>query len=459
MVQRFRHWIAFLLTCLLVTGGTFAAFAATKPINNVSIKVSSDLEAGTRLPSIEVGSDTAPDGGVAVNKSGSHYTVTSAEWVDKSSGTVKTADEPQMRVRLEPENVSEYYFLASYKKSNIRVSGGTFVSARRDGDALEVTLRINPIKGRFDMPKDAFWNEQNLGEARWEQPENDSGYYDVQLLRDGKNVHRVDATSARNFNFYPYMTEPGDYMFKVRTVSGTSDQKKYGKDSDWLESGELQITDRYVSDGKGQQSQNPAVNKGTEDKVGWFQEGDFWKYRYPNGKVCQDGWLMLNGLWYLFDAQGAMLTGWQVKDGQTYLLHTDGQMVSGWFKLGDIWYYFRPTEEPPYQAGSMAAGGWRVIGPYYYYFNPDGSLYTGWLTLNGKRYYLNTLDNGLQGAMFTGWIIRDGQTYFANSNGEIAEGWYEIDGQWRYFYPGTGEMAKNTYIDGLYLGDDGIWRN
>ena len=61
--------------------------------------------------------------------------------------------------------------------------------------------------------------------------------------------------------------------------------------------------------------------------------------------------------------------------------------------------------------------------------------------------------------MFTGWMIRDGQTYFANSNGEIAEGWYEIDGQWRYFYPGTGEMAKNTYIDGLYLGDDGIWRN
>lgn len=50
MVQRFRHWIAFLLTCLLVTGGTFAAFAATKPINNVSIKVSSDLEAGTGFP-------------------------------------------------------------------------------------------------------------------------------------------------------------------------------------------------------------------------------------------------------------------------------------------------------------------------------------------------------------------------------------------------------------------------
>ena len=72
----------------------------------------------------------------------------------------------------------------------------------------------------------------------------------MQLYRDNKSVHKVSKTSSRTYNFYPYMTEPGDYMFKVRTVAGTSEQKKYGKNSDWLDSGELQITDRYVSDGK-----------------------------------------------------------------------------------------------------------------------------------------------------------------------------------------------------------------
>lgn len=453
-----KRLAAFWLVFLLLTGTCLEVMAATKPINNVSIKVSSELEAGNRLPNIDVGSDKASEGGVAVSTSGSQYSLSSAEWTDKSSAKVMTADAPTMKVVLEPTDVSEHYFLASYKRTNIRVNGGEFVSARRNGDALEVTLRISPVKGSYDSPKDAFWNEKNLGEARWEQPENDSGYYDVQLLRDGKNVHRLTAVSSRNYNFYPYMTEPGDYMFKVRTVAGTSEQKKYGKNSDWLDSGELQITDRYVSDGKGQQSQNPSTVKGTEDKIGWFQEDDIWKYRYPNGGLAQNGWAMLNGQWYLFDEQGRMLNGWQQKDGYTYLLHTDGAMVVGWFRLGETWYYFRPETEYPAPAGSMVSGGWRVIGPYYYYFNADGSLYTGWLTLNNKKYYLNTLDNGLQGAMFTGWIIRDGKTYFADANGEIAEGWYKIDGLWYYFYPETGEMARSTFIDGLPIGEDGVWR-
>ena len=88
----------------------------------------------------------------------------------------------------------------------------------------------------------------------------------------------------------------------------------------------------------------------------------------------------------------------------------------------------------------------------------DGSLYTGWLKLNGKTYYLNTLDNSLQGAMFTGWIKRDEKTYFADSNGELLEGWNQIDGQWYYFYPETGEMARGTRIDGFPIDEDGVWR-
>ena len=106
----------------------------------------------------------------------------------------------------------------------------------------------------------------------------------------------------------------------------------------------------------------------------------------------------------------------------------------------------------------MAPGGWRVIGPYYYYFNDDGSLYTGWLFKDGHWYYLNTVDNSLLGAMFTGWIKRDGKTYFTDSNGEMAEGWCCIDGAWHYFYPGSGEMAHNTEINGFRVDEDGIWR-
>ncbi len=60
--------------------------------------------------------------------------------------------------------------------------------------------------------------------------------------------------------------------------------------------------------------------------------------------------------------------------------------------------------------------------------------------------------------MFTGWINRDEKTYFAEANGAIVEGWCQIDGQWYYFYPGSGELARNTWIDGQYVDGDGVWK-
>ena len=129
-----------------------------------------------KLPKIQIGG-TPDTGGVSVSGSGSKYSVTEAEWVDKSGDELKAAEEPQMRVTLEPEDVSEDYFPASYKSSSVKISGGTFVSARRDGDNLIVTLRVKGVKGDFGQPEEAYWNENNLGEARWEKPDNASGYY------------------------------------------------------------------------------------------------------------------------------------------------------------------------------------------------------------------------------------------------------------------------------------------
>ncbi len=450
--------MALALTVVLLAGFLpVDVMAATKPINTVSVKVNSKLEAGKSLPDIVIGSGSPEDGGIIVTKDSANYTVVEAEWVDKPSEVLNAADQPRMTVTLEPVDVSEHYFLASYKESNVKVSGGSFVSAKRDGDNLVVTLRVNPIRGDYDMPKDAYWNEKNLGEAKWEPGENDSGYYEVQLLRDGKNVHKVDKTTSKNYNFYPYMTKAGDYSFKVRAIPGTDFQKKYGKKSDQLESGELQITDRYVSDGKGQQNAKSTVKKSSDDKTtGWFKEGDVWRYRYPNGELCTNGWGKINDLWYFFDGSGNMVTGWQQVGADYYHLHNNGQMALGWNKINGQWYFFRTEAEGVHAVGSMVSSGWRVIGPYYYFFNKDGSLYTGWLQQDGKWYYLNTVDNSLQGAMFTGWINRDEKTYFAEANGAIVEGWCQIDGQWYYFYPGSGEMARNTWIDGQYVDGDGV---
>ncbi len=458
MCQKIRRWAALLLiSCMGFSAAMpMEVLAATKPINSVSVKVSSKLEAGGKLPDIEIGG-SASDRGVSVSASGSRYTVSAAEWLDKADKEITAGDEPRMKVTLTPDDVSEYYFLASYKSSNVKISGGSFVSARRDGDDLVVTLRVNGVKGHYDSPKDAYWNEKTLGEARWEKPENTSGYYELQLLRDNKNVYKVEKTSTTRYNFYPYMTKTGSYSFKIRTIPGTDSQSKYGKKSDWLESGELEITDRYVSDGKGQQSSNPTAVKGTDQTVGWFREDNSWKYRYPSGSLSS-GWDEIDGQWYYFGEDNKALTGWQTIGREQYFFHDNGQMAVGWARVGDLWYYFRPETEEGRVKGSMVSSGWRVIGGYYYYFNQDGSLYTGWLNLNGKWYYLNTLDNSLQGAMFTGWIRRDEKTYFTDFNGEMVTGWYQIDGSWYYFYPDSGEMAHDTEIDGFRIDSDGVWR-
>lgn len=455
-IARLRGLAGAILTgsFLLAVPGT--ALAASKPINSVNIKVNSKIESGSKLPDIDIGT-TPSDGGVAVSESNDRYEIAEAEWVNNSGKEVYTADEPRMKVTLEPEDVSEYYFLASYKKSSVSISGGTFVSARREGDALVVTLTLKPVKGEYGEPLDAFWYEKNLGEARWEKPKDTSGFYEVQLYRDGKSVYRIPRTSAVKYNFYPYMTEAGDYTFRVRTIPGTDAVSKYGKRSDWIESGELQITDRYVSDGKGQQASKSKAVRGAEE-TGWKQKDKQWSYTYPDGTICRGGWEYIEGQWYYFNIDGVMQTGWQNIDNQHYYLYPNGQMAVGWANIDGKWYFFHTGEHEDETAGTMAPGGWKVIGPYYYYFNEDGSLYTGWLNQNGRWYYLNTVDNSLLGAMFTGWIKRDDKTYYTDSNGEMVTGWCQIDGNWHYFYPGSGEMAANTSINGFFVDADGIWR-
>ncbi|MCD7992593.1 MAG: N-acetylmuramoyl-L-alanine amidase family protein [Clostridia bacterium] len=345
------RWIkraaAIILACCLVQGGAVTSMAATKPIKSVSVRVSSKLEAGSSLPNIEIGAGSPENGKVRVSGGNSKYHVSGAEWVDKAGDELKAADEPRMKVTLEPEDVGEDYFLASYKSSDVKVSGGTFVSARRDGDSLVVTLRVNGAKGEYDPPKDAFWNEKNLGEARWDKPENTSGYYELQLFRDGKSVYKVSKTSAVRYNFYPYMTKEGDYTFKVRTIPSTDIQVKYGKKSEWIESGELQVTDRYVSDGKGQQKKDSTLIRGTADTVGWIKEEDGWRYRYPDGGLIRGGWGQIDGQWYYFNMDGLMLTGWQNVDGRYYYLYPNGQMAVGWAKVDGRWYYFSPPGKMP----------------------------------------------------------------------------------------------------------------
>ena len=71
---------------------------------------------------------------------------------------------------------------------------------------------------------------------------------------------------------------------------------------------------------------------------------------------------------------------------------------------------------------------------------------------------MNQNPGDFEGAMVkNSWVTQNGRTYYMNSEGVMAEGWYEIAGQWYYFYPGDGSKAVNTTIDTFYVDANGVW--
>ena len=86
-------------------------------------------------------------------------------------------------------------------------------------------------------------------------------------------------------------------------------------------------------------------------------------------------------------------------------------------------------------------------------------MLTGWHSLGGCWYYLNT-----SGAMSTGWVEVSGKWYYFNANGAMSTAWIEVNGKWYYLEP-TGREGKpqgSLYIsentpDGYPVNELGEW--
>lgn len=86
----------------------------------------------------------------------------------------------------------------------------------------------------------------------------------------------------------------------------------------------------------------------------WHQDGHGWWYE-DNGSYYANGMQYIEGSYYIFDADGYMMTGWgQTKGGDWYYAHPSGVVaMSEW--VGD--YYFEDD-------GRMAKSKW-IDGKYY----------------------------------------------------------------------------------------------
>lgn len=426
---------------------------ATDAINSVSIKVGLNIEAGDRLPDIQIDKTSAD---CYVTAGSKEYKVTEAAWVTSTSKDMTIGEEPKMNVTLTPSNESDAYFKSSYEATKIKVNGGSYVSAKRQGSDLVVTLRAKAIKGLYAEPEDVGWKDTRLGLAVWSKGDNTSGAYEVWLYQGKKIIYKKEQVTATTYNFYPYMTEEGTYSYKIRSIPFKQDELKNGKKSNWVESDELVIRDRDVSDGTGKEADRKSDGTAsTEPKSGWEQQSGVWFYRHKDSTLQVNSWMALDNVWYRFDQNGKMVTGWFILDSDIYYLDANGAMLTGWQKINNVWYYFYPDNGHEGPQGA-AAVNWQVIDGYTYFFSNQGAMQKGWINQAGRWYYLNAIPANLEGVMMKGLFTRDEKTYYTGEDGVMATGWQKVDGYWRYFNQ-DGSMAVKTTVDGYPINEEGVW--
>ena len=143
---------------------------------------------------------------------------------------------------------------------------------------------------------------------------------------------------------------------------------------------------------------------------------------------------------YTVDSSGNKHDSTEVK--YTIKLSKEHSERDSWESIGNI-YRYRGKD------GKIVTG-WQQIDGSWYYFKENGDMATGVANINGVRYCFDE-----DGVMLTGWQQIDGKWYYISDSGELSTGWQQIDGKW-YYFASNGEMQTDQYIDGYYVGADGV---
>lgn len=159
-------------------------------------------------------------------------------------------------------------------------------------------------------------------------------------------------TTEVRCDFSEYMNDLHSYFFVVRATPKVSEQA-YVTAGAWVASPTVDY-------------RGTTVWGITEGKWRNYLEGTM--YEDIDGNLLSDGWFLIKGIWYLFDADGYRQTGWQNIDGTRYYLSDSGAMAVGWFVYAENWYYAGKD-------GTVLFGCWVMVEPgKYYYLNDDGTM-------------------------------------------------------------------------------------
>ena len=77
-------------------------------------------------------------------------------------------------------------------------------------------------------------------------------------------------------------------------------------------------------------------------------------------------------------------------------------------------------------------------------------MVTNWNHIENNWYYFDG-----SGAMRTDWLLLGSIWYYMDQNGKMMTGWQDITGNTYYFYPQSGALAIDQFIEGKYVDEDG----
>ena len=120
-----------------------------------------------------------------------------------------------------------------------------------------------------------------------------------------------------------------------------------------------------------------------------------------------------------------------------------------WMQDGTGWWYKKAD-------GSYPKNNWGNEDyngkTYWYYFLDSGYMATGWIELNGSKYYLFPTSDGWKGRMVTGWQWIDGYCYYLGTDSGNNEGHlyrnektpdgYQVDSEGRWVENGVPQIKK-----------------
>ena len=132
------------------------------------------------------------------------------------------------------------------------------------------------------------------------------------------------------------------------------------------------------------------------------------------------------------------------------VLGADRSLSNGeWVKDEKGWWYKRKDGSYPKNTWGYEEYNGKS---YWYYFLDSGYMATGWVDLNGSKYYLFPGSDGWMGRMLTGWQWIDGYCYYLGTDSGNNEGHlyrnektpegYQVDSEGRWVENGVLQIKK-----------------